>query len=167
MAHTFNTYRNSIKQLVREVLQELYDTPPIKTNFIINKDSDGNYTTEEFADRLGNKIEVVFSQDEPDVWLIDFRVNGNSVKSKEQSSEYTLKDFTALIQTVAKATQQFLNQQQPLGVKVEGFDAFYKILDGKKDQKVNLYHYFATQLSKDIPYRVGQVHDGSFMLQKK
>jgi hypothetical protein len=167
MAHTFNTYRNSIKQLVKEVLEEMYDTPPFKADFNISKDLDGNYTTEEFVDRLGNKIEVVFSQDEPDVWLIDFKVNGNSVKSREQSSEYTLKDFTTLIQTVAKATQQFINQQQPLGVRVEGFDAFYKILSGKKNQKVNLYHYFATQLSKDIPYRVGQVQDGSFMLQKK
>jgi hypothetical protein len=167
VAHSFNTYRNLVKTLVKEVLQEIYETPPFKTDFNISKDSDGNYTTEEFLDRLGNKIEIVFSQDEPEVWLIDFRVNGNSVKNKEQESEYTLKDFTSLIQTVAKATQQFIDQEQPLGIKVEGFDAFYKIAKGVQDQKVNLYHYFATQLSKHIPYRVGQVHDGSFMLQKK
>ena len=63
---------------------------------------------------------------------------------------YSLKEYTSLIGTVAKALTQFLEEYKPNAVKIDGEDTFQKQDIGKEGQKANIYHYFASKLEINL-----------------
>ena len=98
--------------------------------------------------------------------MLDFTINGFS--GKAIGVEYSLKEYSSLLSTIAKATSQFLEEYKPNALKIDGEDTFEKEYKGKKGQKSQIYNYFASNLELNTEYMVSdRKPDGSFNLSRK
>lgn len=162
MAGKLNTVKKTLLvNILKEItLSELFDSKPFKTSFSIRPGFEAAYETESFKDLQGNTVDILFLESGEDVYEVDFQINGNSFKASEV--EYSLKDYTSLIATVAAAVTQFLNKYQPYGVVFRGADDFASVgkNPNKKGQKDRIYDYFITQLGDNENYKLGRYPDG-------
>jgi len=168
---TLEIYKRKIKTLIKEILEhnpelnEIFDSPPFKTEFDFKENQDEVYV-DTFLDPKNNKIKIYFYKSKNNCYLLDFTVNGQS--GKDNNIIYSLKEYTSLIGTVAKALTQFLEEYKPNAVKIDGEDTFQKQDIGKEGQKANIYHYFASKLEINPNYMVSdRKPDGSFNLSRK
>lgn len=167
MGISLSTYKTqALKRIINEVLYEVFETEPFKTAFIITP-SDEGYSTETFKDNKGNLIKVIFHNLGKEMYELDFTVNGNSFSNPDIN--YTVKQYSSLLSTVAKAVSQFLEQIQPQGLQIDGADSFSKILKRSniKGQKNFIYDYFLLKIENDIEYKIERLEGGNFNLIKK
>lgn len=171
MGMTLEIYKKRLKNIIKEILEndpiltELFDTPPFKTDFDFKENSDEVYV-DTFLDPQKNKIKIYFHKGNNNCYMLDFTMNGQS--DKDDNVNYSLKDYAALIGTIAKATSKFLEKYKPNAIKIEGYDTFQKQNIGKTGQKTNIYHYFADNLDLNSDYGISdRKPDGSFNLSRK
>jgi len=158
--------RQALEKLVKEAVNEIFDSAPFRTSFNI-KNSEEGYSTESFEDPAGNIVRVIFHSISPEYYELDFTFNGSSFGKLE--TEYSLKQYSELLNTVAAATSQFLDEVSPKGIKFEGVEAFEKVYlkPGKEGQKSRVYNQFITQLEGDDSYAIDRREDGMFNLIRK
>lgn len=168
---TLEIYKKKIKTLIKEILEqnpelnEIFDSPPFRTEFDFKENQDEVYI-DTFLDPKNNKIKIYFYKSKNNCYLLDFTINGQS--GKDNSIIYSLKEYTSLIGTVAKALTQFLERYKPNAIKIDGEDTFQKQDIGKEGQKANIYYYFASKLEINPNYMVSdRKPDGSFNLSRK
>ena len=167
MGISLQTYKTqALKRLVKEVLYEIFDSTPLQTTFTISSSEEG-YSTENFKDEKDNLIRVIFHSSGKEMYELDFTVNGNSFSNPEL--EYTPKQYSKLLHTVAKAVSQFLYQINPKGLQIDGADSFSKILKRKEadGQKNFIYDYFISKIENDKDYKIDRLAGGNFNLIKK
>jgi hypothetical protein len=171
MGITLGVYKKRIKRIIKEILEqdpnlnEIFDSPPFKADFNFKENIDEVYV-DDFLDPKNNKIKIYFYKSKNNCYLLDFTINGQS--GKDNNIIYSLKDYTSLVGTIAKALTQFLEEYKPNAVKIDGEDTFQKQDMGKGGQKTNIYHYFASKLGVNPNYMVSdRKPDGSFNLSRK
>ena len=126
MGISLQTYKTqSLKRLITEVLYEIFDSEAFKSSFTITPSNEG-YSSESFEDEEGNSIRVIFHSSGKEMYELDFTVNGSSFSNPD--IQYTVKQYSRLLHTVAQAVSQFLKQNHPRGLQVDGADSFTKIL---------------------------------------
>ncbi len=147
--------------LLKEVtLDEIFDNKPFKTSFKIDPGFEVHYEVESFKDPQGNTVNIYFIESGEDIFEIDFQLNGNSFKASDVN--YTLKDYTSLLSTIALAVTQFLQKYKPYGITFRGADDFESVSKNpnKKGQKDRIYDFFITQLGDNENYKIGRYPDG-------
>ncbi len=171
MGMTLELYKKRIKRIIKEILEqdpslnEIFDSPPFKTNFDFKENIDAIYV-DEFLDPQQNKIKIYFHKYGNQVYLLDFTVNGYSGKAPD--ANYSLKQYTTLLATIGKSINQFIKEYKPKAIKIEGEDSTEKINKGKEGQKINIYDYFINTIDTTPDYLVGdRKPDGSFSLVRK
>lgn len=162
MAAKLNTVKKTLLvNIIKEItLQEIFDSKPFKTVFKLQPGFEATYETESFKDPQGNTIDIFFIESGEDTFEVDFQVNGNSFKAS--GVEYTIKDYTSLLSTIAAAVTQFLEKYEPYGVTFRGADDFESVSKNpnKKGQKDRIYDFFITQLGDNENYKLGRYPDG-------
>ena len=168
---TLEVYKRRIKRIIGEILEqnpdltEIFDSSPFKTDFKFKEDIDDIHT-DTFLDPQKNNIKIYFHKLNNQVYLLDFTVNGHS--GKALNVEYSVKDYSVLLKTIAKATSQFLEEYKPNAIKIDGEDTLDKQLKGKLGQKSQIYNLFADNLKINDEYMVSdRKPDGSFNLSRK
>lgn len=151
MGLTFKTYKNNLS--LSEILTEMFDSVPFKTTFEFNKGNTYEIETKPFNDYHGNEIIVGFFRNDSGFYEIDFSVNGDSFQA---DTSYSLKDYSRLLATVAKAVSQFLAEFSPLGVQASANNILSKVKNNPKtkNQKGRIYQYFISQLDDKGRYSV-------------
>jgi hypothetical protein len=162
MAGKLNTVKSMLLvNLLKEVaLDEIFDSKPFKTSFNIGPGFEAHYEVESFKDPQGNTIDIYFIESGDDTYELDFQLNGNSFKASDV--EYTLKDYTSLLATIALAVTHFLEKYEPYGVVFRGADDFESVSKNpnKRGQKDRIYDFFITQLGDNENYKLGRYPDG-------
>ena len=125
MGASLKSYKNYIK----EVLTEIFDSQPLKTSFEFNDYGD-NISTEDFDDDQENRIRVIFHKMKHGYYELDFTVNYSSFTNTDL--EYSIKEYSVLLNTVAQAVNQFLNEYKPFGLKMSGTENEAKIFKNIK-----------------------------------
>jgi hypothetical protein len=167
MGISLQTYKvQSIKRIIKEVLYEIFDSTPLQNTFIIMPSEEG-YSTENFKDGQDNLIRVIFHNAGNEMYELDFTLNGDSFSNPEL--KYTVKQYSKLLHTVAKAVSQFLQQVNPKGLQIDGADSFTKILKRKEveGQKNFIYDYFISKIENDQDYKIERLTGGNFNLIRK
>jgi hypothetical protein len=168
MGVTLEVYKKRIKRIIKEVLEknpelnEIFDSPPFKTSFDFEENSDEIYTR--FQDLKNNKVNVIFHKMRNNTYMLDFTMNGTSYK--DSNVEYSLKEYTSLLSTVASVTSQFINKFNPTALRIDGADSFEKEFKGKSGQKINIYSYFINNLKTKLDYSIQYKANGNFDLIK-
>ena len=150
-----------LTSLLKEItLQEIFNSNPFRTSFDIHPGTEATYETESFKDLQGNLVDIHFLESGKNSFELDFQVNKNSFKAANVT--YTLKDYAALLSTVAAAVTQFLREHKPYGITFKGVDDFESVKSkpNKQGQKDRIYNYFITQLGNNPDYIVGRYPDG-------
>jgi hypothetical protein len=162
MAGKLNTVKSTlIISILKEItLKELFDSKPFKTSFKIGPGFEAHYEVESFKDPQENTVNIYFTESGEDMYEVDFQLNGNSFKAS--GVNYTLKDYTSLLSTIAAAVTQFLEKYEPYGVVLRGADDFESVSKNpnKKGQKDRIYDFFITQLGNNEKYKIGRYPDG-------
>jgi hypothetical protein len=162
MAGKLNTVKSMLLvSLLKEIaLDEIFDSKPFKTSFTIGPGFEAHYEVESFKDPQGNTIDIYFIESGDDTYELDFQLNGNSFKASDV--EYTLKEYTSLLSTIALAVTHFLEKYQPYGVVFRGADDFELVSKNpnKRGQKDRIYDFFITQLGDNRNYKIGRYPDG-------
>jgi len=144
-----NHIKFTIKEILKENLTEIFETPPFKSTFNFVEE-EGLVYVPEFEDPQGNTIKIFFWEQPQDAYVVDFTLNGSSFGNK--NIEYSLKEYTSLIRTIYEAVNSFLENYQPYALEIGGADSFEKIR--KMGQKNSIYKY-ATKFLKPHPsYKV-------------
>jgi len=159
--------KNRIRRLISEVvnLNELFETPPFKTNFDFIEDG-GNVESKPFHDHKKNTIKVYFYNMGNNAFEVDFTLNGSSYANSDIN--YPIPEYTSLIKTVYACINQFMVDYSPNAIKVEGADTFEKIAKGKKGQKNSIYMYSIDFLDPNNNYYINTNYsNGDFELIKK
>jgi len=162
MGASLKSYKNYIK----EVLTEIFDSQPLKTSFEFNDYGD-NISTEDFDDNQENRIRVIFHKMKHGYYELDFTVNYSSFTNTDL--EYSIKEYSVLLNTVAQAVNQFLNEYKPFGLKMSGTENEAKIFKNIKfiGQKNRLYNYFISKLDDREDYMVERTPNGEINITKK
>jgi hypothetical protein len=167
MGISLNTYKEqALQRLIKEAMNEIFDSAPFKADFNIERSQEG-YSTERFEDPAGNTIRIIFHSISGEYFELDFTFNGSSFGRFE--TNYSIKQYSQLLKTVAAAVSQFLKEVRPKAIKFEGVEAFKKIAlrTSKEGQKSRVYDQFITQLKNDTEYSIDRQEDGAFNLIKK
>ena len=166
MGASLNSYKKYLKQIIKETIDEMFDSNPIKTifNFI---DKEDYIETEIFKDHKDNNIKILFYKLKNDMYELDYSINGSSFTNPDL--DYTIKDYSILLNTVAKAIDQFLLKYNPLGLIIEGADYSGKLISNPKSlgQKNRIYNYFITQIKDNLNYIVDKTKSGTINLIRK
>lgn len=168
MGVTLNVYKNKIQRIINETLEEknineLFDTLPFKNKFNFEENNDEIYS--KFQDPSNNQIRVIFHKNGNETYLLDFTMNGNS--RKDYQVNYSLKEYTSLLSTIAKSVSQFLGQYEPKAIRIDGEDAFEKIYKTQNKQKINIYNYFINNMDNNENYSIQYSKNGNFDLIRK
>ncbi len=170
MGATLDGRKYSLSNLILEgrdnTLFELFDSKPFKSTFVIEPGYDSTYEIEDFKDTKGNKVSISFNEEVEDVFSVEFTVNGTSFKAEDV--DYSVRDYSRLLSTVAKAVSQFLEEKEPYGLIFRGADDFKSISKNpkKEGQKDRIYNFFISQLKNNNNYKIGDYPDG-IGLQRK
>jgi hypothetical protein len=170
MGVSLNIYKNKIRNIILEVvknnsrLNELFESPPFKSNFDFNEDSTTIYVNP-FQDIQGNSIKIYFHKLGKDIFELDFTVNGSSFSNSDVN--YSIKEYTSLLSTIAKCWDLFIEQYKPKGLRIEGNSSIEKQLKGKENQKNEIYGYFINKIKPNPNYSI--LHDelGNFEIIRK
>lgn len=162
MGASLKSYKNYIK----EVLTEIFDSQPLKTSFNFTNNGD-NVSTEDFKDDQENQIRVLFHKMKHGYYELDFMVNYSSFSNT--NLEYSTKEYSILLNTVAQAVNQFLNEYEPFGLKMSGTENESKIFKNTifTGQKNRLYNYFVSKLDDREDYMVERTPNGEINITKK
>lgn len=166
MGASLNSYKKYLKQIIKETLFEIYDSKPIKIYF--NLEDKGDYIeTEEFKDHKDHIIKIFFYKLKNNIYELDYSLNGSSFTNPDL--DYTIKDYSILLSTVAKAVDQFLIEYKPLGLVIEGADYSGKLISNPKTlgQKNRIYDYFISQIGDNPNYMVDKSKSKIINLVKK
>jgi hypothetical protein len=166
MGASLNSYRIYLKRVLKETISEIFDSQPIMSSFNFTKEGD-DITTDKFKDYKGNNVQILFYKIKENIYELDFTVNGNSFNNDDIN--YTVKDYSILLNTVAKAVSQFLTAYNPQIVFMDGYDSERKKItkpyaDGQKNR---LYNYFISQLEPNDNYKVDKTKFGTINLARK
>lgn len=162
MGASLKSYKNYIK----EVLTEIFDSKPLKTSFNFTNNGD-NVSTEDFEDDQENQIRVLFHKMKHGYYELDFMVNYSSFSNT--NLEYSTKEYSILLNTIAQAVNQFLNEYEPFGLKMSGTEDESKIFKNTifTGQKNRLYNYFVSKLDDREDYMVERTPNGEINITKK
>lgn len=165
MGQSFKTYKDRI--LLSEMLDEIFDSEPFKNNFNFGLNNYKDVVITPFQDPQDNEIKIIFYNEGNGLYEIDFMVNNTSFKDLDVN--YTLKDYTKLLSTVASATSQFLDKYEPKGLKIKGADDYRKIQNKEKaqGQKTRIYDYFISQIEDKGKYMVDKSSPEGIALMRK
>jgi len=162
MGASLKSYKNYIKG----VLTEIFDSKPLKTSFNFTNNGD-NVSTEDFDDEQENQIRVLFHKMKHGYYELDFMVNYSSFSNI--NLEYSTKEYSILLNTIAQAVNQFLNEYEPFGLKMSGTENESKIFKNTifTGQKNRLYNYFVSKLDDREDYMVERTSNGEINITKK
>lgn len=167
MGQSFKTYRDRI--LLSEMLGEIFDSKPFQNQFKFSGELGKNIMVNEFYDPKGNIIDIYFNciNSKSNLYELDFMVNKSSFDNP--NLEYSIKDYTQLLSTVAEATTQFLKSYSPTGLLIKGNNIFRKIdknpsAEGQKDR---IYNFFISQIEDKGKYMVDKSHPEGIALMRK
>jgi hypothetical protein len=166
MGQSLSSFKKST--LLSEIVSEIFDSAPFKTNFTFQPSEYATFETPRFEDPLGNIIRIYFTSDyEEELYEVEFSVNGNSYKSSDTT--YSVTDYSKLLATVAKAISEFIEQYEPQGVMIKGSDIFQKVQNNPKSigQKDRLYLYFLSQIDDNGMYMIDKSNPDGIALMKK
>lgn len=166
MGQSLSSFKKST--LLSEIVSEIFDSAPFKTNFTFEPSEYATLETPRFKDPLGNTIKIYFTSDyEGELYEVEFSVNGNSYKSTDAT--YTVADYSKLLATVAKAISEFIEQYEPQGVMINGTDIFQKVQNNAKSigQKDRLYLYFISQIDDKGKYMIDKSNPDGIALMRK
>lgn len=141
-AFRFRTYTN-----LYESLSEIFDSEPLMRIFTFTSHPEDIKTVStKFKDEKGNSIDVQFVHWDKGIYTLDFSVNGDSFENPE--IECTVREYAILLNTVAAAVSQFLEEFNPKGLHISGADSLNKIEKNSKSegQKTRIYHAFTSQI---------------------
>jgi hypothetical protein len=166
MGVSLNSYKKYLKQIIKETIAEMFDSTAIKTSFNFI-DREDYIETEEFKDYKDNTIKVLFYKLKNNICELDYSVNGSSFTNPDL--EYTIKDYSILLNTIAKAVDQFLIEYKPLGLVIEGADYSGKLISNPKSlgQKNRIYDYFISQLEDNPNYKTDKSKSGIINLIRR
>ena len=165
MGQSFKSYKDRIT--LSEIIGELFDSKPFTSTFNFSLNNYKDIVVTPFQDPQDNEIKIIYYNDGNGLYEIDFMVNNTSFKDLDVN--YTLKDYTKLLSTVANATSQFLDKYEPTGLKIKGVDDYRKIQDKEKaqGQKTRIYDYLISQIEDKGNYMVDKsVKDGIALMRK-
>ena len=165
MGQSFKTYRD--RMLLSEMLDEIFDSKPFKNNFNFSLNNYKDVVVAPFQDPQDNEIKIIYYNEGNGLYEIDFMVNNTSFKDLDVN--YTLKDYTKLLSTVALATSQFLDKYEPIGLKIKGADDYGKTQHKEKaqGQKTRIYDYFISQIEDKGKYMVDKSNSEGIALMRK
>lgn len=153
--------------LLTEILKEIFDSKPFKTTFDFQPSEYSTIETPRFQDPLGNIIKIYFTEVGENLYEVEFTVNSNSFQSK--NLDYSIKDYSRLLSTIAQGVNEFIKQYEPQGILIKGTDIFQKVQKNPKTigQKDRLYLYFISQIEDQGKYMVDKSNPEGIALMKK
>jgi hypothetical protein len=160
--------KNLILEQIKEkpYLQEIFDSKPFKTQFDFHDNPDYYYVPP-FNDPYGNVIKVYFYKLRNNCFEVDFMVNGSSYSNS--NVDYSVKDYSILINTIYSCISQFLKEFSPQNVHIEGADSDEKEEMGKLGQKNSIYTYASIFLTLPDNYKLITKNEtsGDFFITKR
>jgi hypothetical protein len=165
MGQTLASFKKTPQLL--EIISELFDTRPFKNSFTFQTSDYADFESEDFKDMKGNHIKIYFTSVGDGLYELEFSVNGTSYEPID--AEYNLKDYSALIATIAKGASTFIKEFSPQGLLIKGSDAFGKMVKKPKSvgQKDRLYLYYISQIEDDGRYMIDKTNKEGIALVKK
>ena len=167
MGQSFKTYK--VRILLSEMLDEIFDSEPFKNQFEFSGELGKDVIVNEFKDLTGNIIDIYFNCINTKSYLyeLDFMVNKSSFDNP--NLEYSVKDYTQLLSTIAEATSQFLGLYSPIGLLIKGNNILRKIdkNPSTKDQKDRIYSFFMSQIEDKGKYMVDKSNPEGIALMRK
>jgi hypothetical protein len=153
--------------LLTEIFKEIFDSQPFKTGFTFQPSEYSTLEVPRFQDHLGNIIRIFFTDVGNDLYEVEFSVNGNSFQSK--NLDYSVKDYSQLLSTIAQGISEFLKEYEPRGILIQGTDIFQKIQKNAKTigQKDRLYLYFISKIEDQGLYMIDKTNSEGIALVKK
>jgi hypothetical protein len=171
MGLSFKIYKRLLKEnhkpSLLELVDEVFDSNPFKSDFNFIGELGEDISTTTFEDPKGNTLDVYFYHDGNNVYTLDYSINGDSYKAKEVN--YTLKDYTSLLATIAQVVSQFLHKYNPTGIQIKGTNIVSKTISrpSTEGQKDRIYKYFLSQIEDESGYMVDKsVKDGIALMRK-
>jgi hypothetical protein len=170
MGVSFSLYKESLKKIILETVDEVLNGKPFQTTFTFS-DEGTQIQTEKFKDPKGNLVQVLFYKKTNNCYELDYTVNGFSTANPDLA--YSIVEYSNLLNTVAAAVTQFLNQYEPYGLTIEGLDDTVKVQKYEKHvgQKNRLYNYFISKIEDSSKYGAGKpkgsAENGTIELIKK
>lgn len=150
-----------------EVIEEVFTSQPFRTVFHFSGKLGEDVAVSDFKDPNGNNIDIYFYHDGNSIYSLDFSVNGDSYRAKDNN--YSVRDYTTLLSTVAEATSQFLQKFHPLGLQIKGTNVVSKLISrpSTEGQKDRIYNFFVAQIEDKGNYMVDKsVKDGIALMRK-
>lgn len=165
MGQSLDSFKKST--LLTEIVKELFDSTPFKTQFNFQPSDYATIETEPFEDLLSNQIKIYFTKVREDIFEVEFNIEGDSFQIPE--SGYTVKDYSRLLSTVAQGISKFLEKYNPQGILIKGTDIYTKVIKNSKaiGQKDRLYLYFISQIEDQGKYMVDKSNPEGIVLMKK
>ena len=164
MGQSFKTYKDRI--LLSEILSELFDSKSFRNQFEFEEMGKDVYISK-FEDPKGNVIHVSFHNLKNNLYELEFLVNRTAFENP--NLEYSIKDYTQLLSTIAEATTQFLKLYSPKGLLIKGSNVFRKMekspsAEGQKDR---IYSFFISQIDDKGDYMVDKSNPKGIALMRK
>lgn len=171
MGQSFKVFKRLLKEELTpnllEVLAEVFDSAPFKSDFTFIGELGDDIAVSSFKDPKNNTVDIHFYHDGNTVYTLDFSINRDSYQAKD--TQYTLKDYTQLLATVAEATSQFLQKYSPIGLQLIGTNIVSKITRriSAAGQKDRIYKFFISQIEDTGNYMVDKSAKDGIALVKK
>jgi hypothetical protein len=165
MGQSLTSFKKSL--LLTEIVKEIFDSEPFKTNFTFQPSEYATVETPRFQDPLGNVVKIYFTENDEDLYEVEFSINGSSFQSPNVN--YNIKDYSKLLSTIAQGINAFIEQYQPQGILIKGTDIFQKVSKNPKTigQKDRLYLYFISQIEDKGKYMLDKSNPEGIALMKK
>ena len=171
MGLSFKIYKRLVKEELKpnllEIVDEVFDSNSFKSEFIFTGNLGDDIDVNSFQDPKDNVISIYFYHDGSSVYTLDYSINGDSYQAK--GVEYTLKDYTQLLATIAEVVSQFLQKYNPVGLQIRGTDITGKVVGraSAEGQKDRIYRFFISQIEDKGEYMVDKsVKDGIALMRK-
>jgi hypothetical protein len=171
MGLSFKVHKRLIKEELKpnllELVDELFNSNSFKSEFVFAGNLGDDINVNSFQDPKDNVVSIHFYHDGNSVYTLDYSINGDSYQAK--GVEYTLKDYTQLLVTIAEVVSQFLQKYNPVGLQIKGTDIVRKVINrpSAKNQKDRIYKFFISQIEDQGNYMVDKsVRDGIALMKK-
>ena len=171
MGLSFKIHKRLIKEELKpnllELVDEVFDSNSFRSEFNFAGNLGDDIDVDSFKDPKSNMVSVHFYHDGNSLYTLDYSINGDSYQAK--GVQYTLKDYTQLLATIAEVVSQFLHKYTPTGLHIKGTDVTGKVLDrpSAKNQKDRIYKFFISQIEDQGNYMVDKsVKDGIALMRK-
>lgn len=161
-----NKRLEKLRELIQEeIMAELFDSPAFKKSFTFTSKDKSNLYLTTFQDKLGQEVEVAFTRvdEKEESFYLDYSIDGVHALVSRKRTEYTLKHFTQVLATVAKAVEEFIKKYSPRAIIIDGLDSFFK----DSGQKNRIYKYFISQLKDTKGYAIQTYKDTGTILKRE